>query len=131
MERSLTSACLQRRKMTSSPEEQAQLPFQRVLIGLHPLPSRFQVLKLKISKPLEILVIFSEVAIKRLVLASAKVVVDTSILFLFTHERNFIELVFTHLHGTSTSLFLYVYILSTSVSQEWIFSGSVIFRAFA
>lgn len=65
MERSLTSACLQRRKMTSSPEEQAQLPFQRVLIGLHSLPSRFQVLKLKISKPLEILVIFSEVAIKK------------------------------------------------------------------
>lgn len=102
MERSLNFAHLRKGEMISSPEEYTQLPFQRVLTGcIH--PSCPQVMKLKISKHLATQNIFSDVAIKRPLLASANVVADMSILFY--HERKFIELALTHPHDTSTSLF--------------------------
>lgn len=95
-----------------------QLPFQRVLTGVHPLPSRFQVRKLKMSQPLEILMMFFLGGYTKTGLGFCQGSSGYFNFVLFSHERKFIELVFTHIRGTSTSPFLYVYILSTSVSQE-------------
>lgn len=100
MNRSQNSACLQKRKTTSWPEQHTRLPFPKALIGLHAPASRSQVLKWKPSKVPKR---FLEVAVHRLGLPSLSAGEDTSILFY--HEGKFIEFVFDHAHDTSTSLF--------------------------
>jgi len=114
MERSLNSSYPQKRNTISSLEECTQLPFQRAQqTGLHTSFLLPQVLKLKVFEHLEILKIFCEVAIKRLVLTSVNIVADTSILFYL--ERKFIELAppaNTHTHpqhlNFSLSLFFFI-----------------------
>ena len=129
MERSLNSSYLHKREMISSTEELTQFLFQRAqLTGLSAPFLLPQVLKLKISKHLEILKTHW-VAIKRWVLASANTAADTSILL-------YLERMFTKLsphplpHNTSTSLFYVKILFSTSVFQEWLFSGLAISCAF-
>lgn len=115
--------------MISSTEELTQFPFQRAqLTGLSTPFLLPQVLKLKISKHLEILKTLW-VAIKRRVLASANIAADTSILFYL--ERMFTELSPPHSPTTPQLLFFMCKILfSTSVFQEWLFSGLAISCAF-
>ena len=99
----VTKFCLSARKGNDKLSLKAHpASFQRVLTGPYTPFLLPQVLRLKISQYLA-MKIFSEVAIKRLVLAFANTVAPTCILFHFT-IRKLLEL--PHPHDTSTSLFL-------------------------
>ena len=86
MERSLNSSYLHKRETISSTEELTQFPFQRAQLTVLSTPFLLpQVLKLKISKHLEILKT-PWVAIKTRVLAPANIAADTSVLSCWTFE---------------------------------------------
>lgn len=132
MERSLNSSYLHKREMISSTEELTQFPFQRAQLTALSTPFLLpQVLKLKISKHLEILKT-PWVAIKTRALAPANIAADTSVLFYFILRECSLSCLLTSSPTTPQLLFFMrkKFFFSTSVFQEWLFSGLAVSCAF-